>query len=113
MKKLAVLLVMLMVNVSAHAEEGVRPSRLLLSSFANQCPQVVTRNVTATLLSLQSLYSTIEELKKDTNCGGAVAFSAAVSRYTSLYESYETESAEAHDKVTLEKKDRSLHRTFK
>ena len=104
MKNLTLLFVLIFTGVNAHAEDGVRPSRLLLSSFANQCPQVVTRNVTATLLNLQSLYSTIEELKKDTNCGGAVAFSAAVSRYTSLYESFETQSSEAHDKVVLEKK---------
>lgn len=104
MKKLTVLFLMLIASSAIRADEGIRPSRLLLSSFANQCPQVVTRNVSATLLSLQSLYSTIEELKKDTNCGGAVAFSAAVSRYTSLYENFETQSLEDHDRVTLEKK---------
>ena len=104
MKKLSALILVVVMNISAQADDGIRPSRLLLNSFANQCPQVVTRNVTATLSSLQSLYSTVEELKKDTNCGGAVAFSAAVSRYTSLYENFETESAEAHDKVKLEKR---------
>lgn len=104
MKNVTLLFALLFAGLNAHAEEGVRPSRLLLSSFANQCPQVWTRNVTATLLNLQSLYSTIEELKKDTNCGGAVAFSAAVSRYTSLYESFETQSLESHDKAILEKK---------
>lgn len=104
MKKLTVLFIMLTTSFAIRADDGIRPSRLLLSSFANQCPQVVTRNVTATLLNLQSLYSTIEELKKDTNCGGAVAFSAAVGRYTSLYENFETQSSEAHDKVILEKK---------
>lgn len=104
MKKLTVLFIMLITSFAIRADEGIRPSRLLLSSFANQCPQVVTRNVTATLLSLQSLYSTIEELKKDTNCGGAVAFSAAIGRYTSLYESFETQSSEEQDRVSLEKK---------
>ncbi len=91
-------------SVFSHAEESVRPSRLLLSSFANQCPQVVTRNVSTTLVSLQALNNTIEELKKDTNCSGAVAFSAAVNRYTSLYEDFETQGSSAQDKIALEKK---------
>lgn len=86
------------------ADEGIRPSQLLLNAFSNQCPQVVTRNVSATLVSLQSLHNIIEELKKDTNCGGSVAFSAAISRYTSLLENFETESSAKKDKRTLEKK---------
>lgn len=104
MKKLIVLFALLSGSLPTEAEDGIRPSRLLLSAFANQCPQVVTRNVTGTLVSLQSLYGTIEELKKDSNCGGAVAFSAVISRYTSLYENFETQSTAAHDKVILEKK---------
>lgn len=94
----------LLAGAHVHAQDSVRPSRLLLSSFGNQCPQVVTRNVSTTLVSLQALNNTIEELKKDTNCNGAVAFSAAVNRYTSLYEDFETQNNNAQDKVALEKK---------
>lgn len=104
MNKLFILTFMSIMCFHIHGDEGPRPSRLLLSSFANQCPQVVTRNVTATLLSLQSLYNTIEELKKDTNCGGVMAFSNAVTRYNTLYENFELESSESHDKIKLENK---------
>lgn len=84
--------------------EGVRPSRLLLSTFANQCPQVVTRNVSATLVNLQALHGAVEEIKKDTNCHGAASLSAIVSRYNSLYEDYELENTGRVDRSVLEKR---------
>ncbi|MBY0413225.1 MAG: hypothetical protein K2Q18_03625, partial [Bdellovibrionales bacterium] len=103
MKKLLILS-LIFGSLCSQAEEGTRPSRLLLNAFGNQCPQVVTRNVSATLASLHSLSMTIEELKKDSNCSSAVNFSNIVGRYTSLYENFETESSRAQEKIQLEKK---------
>lgn len=95
---------LLSINHIAVAADGVSPSRLLLSSFANQCPQVVTRNVSATLLNLQSLKSSIEELKNDSNCNGAASLSAVVARYNGLYADFETEKGSVEDRTVLEKK---------
>lgn len=104
-KTLCILAVALLSStLGVQAEESIRPSRLFLNAFASQCPQVVTRNVSATLVNLQSLYNSVEELKKDSNCGGATAFSAAISRYTSLYENFESQGTNELDRVVLEKK---------
>jgi hypothetical protein len=89
-------------SVNAHAE-GVRPSRLLLSSFANQCPQVVTRNVSATLVNIQALYGAVEEIKKDTDCHGAASLSAIVGRYNSLYDDFENQNSSTVDRSKLER----------
>lgn len=93
---------LLTLSLSVHAE-GVRPSRLLLSSFANQCPQVVTRNVSATLVNIQALYGAVEEIRKDSDCHGAASLAAVVGRYNSLYDDYETQYSSTADKTKLEK----------
>ena len=102
-KSLFLLTGLLSLSFSANAE-GVRASRLLLSSFANQCPQVVTRNVSATLVNLQALHGAVEEIKKDTNCHGAASLSAIVSRYNGLYEKFEVENTGRVDQSALEKR---------
>lgn len=106
MKKFSIVLILLSLNSLGVllAQDNLRPAKLFLNAFSSQCPQVVTRNVSATLVSLQSLYNSIEELKKDSNCGGANAFSAAISRYTSLYENFESRGTSELDKIVLEKR---------
>lgn len=88
----------------AIADDSVRPSKLLLSTFSSQCSEVVTNDVGASLGTLQALYGIVEELKNDKDCAGATQLSNAITRYGSLYDDFQTQNSESENKLVLEKK---------
>lgn len=91
----------LLFGVQTHA---FQISELLLGSFGFQCPQVVTRDVGATIQNLTSLKVVIEELKTDADCGNTNQLNAVFGRYQSLYEDFEAQNYDKQNRIELEKR---------
>ncbi len=88
----------------ADDSSSIRPSKLILSTFASQCSQVVTNDVSVSLSTLDSLYGIVEELKNDKDCAGATQLASALTRYGSLYDDFQTKNSDAQNELVLEKK---------
>lgn len=79
-------------------------NELLLNSFSFQCPQVVTRDVGASIQNLNALKVIVEELKDDADCGSSNQLNASLIRYTSLYEEFEAQNLDKQNRLELEKR---------
>lgn len=79
-------------------------NEMLLNSFSFQCPQVVTRDVGASLQNLNSLKVVVEELKNDADCGSSNQLNAVLQRYSSLYEDFEAQNIDKQSRLELEKR---------
>ncbi len=99
-----ILNIVLIFPTYADSASSIRPSKLILSTFASQCSQVVTNDVGVSLGTLQALYGIIEELKNDKECSGANQLSNALNRYGTLYEDFQTQNSASQEKLYLEKK---------
>ncbi len=93
----------LIISQSIWAED-LRPSKMLLNTFSGQCPQVVTRDVSGSLINIDALNGLVQELKKDPECNGMEELSKIITRYSMLYEDFETRSSENQNRLSLEKK---------
>lgn len=79
-------------------------SELILGSFSYQCPQVVTRDVGATIQNLNALKVIVEELKSDADCGSSNQLNAVLGRYAALYEDFQVQNYDKQEKIELEKR---------
>lgn len=92
---------MLPLGQSAYANDV---NEMLLNSFSFQCPQVVTRDVGASLQNLNTLKVVVEELKNDADCGSSNQLNAVLQRYSSLYEDFEAQNIDKQSRLELEKR---------
>ncbi len=79
-------------------------NRLILNTFSYQCPQVVTRDVSASLQNIEALKNLAMELKNDAACGNANELAIVATRYADLFEDLQVQNEEKRNKLELEKK---------
>jgi phosphopantetheine adenylyltransferase len=83
---------------------AVSATDLMLKSFSFQCPQVITKDVGASLQNLQAVGSIIEEIKTDASCGNTNQMSISLERYKFLFEDFQAKDLDTQNKLELEKK---------